>query len=186
MPVSGRGPLPFAMVHGEPLVVAASLALQQAGVQLVDFHVPWHQLREAARDSGGPLVLHDPLCPLTPPAFLVEAVRACLESDEVVAGCRPVTDTLKEVGRRPEGDFVGATVDRDDYVIVCSPVVLPARVVAALEQSPEFADFASLVATLREGSAVRLLQAPPLARRVARESDLVVLEALSATVGAAG
>ena len=70
VPVYGRGSLPFALVHGEPLVAAASLALEQAGVQLVDFNVPWAELRA----SGRPVVLHDPLCPLTPPDFIASAV----------------------------------------------------------------------------------------------------------------
>jgi 2-C-methyl-D-erythritol 4-phosphate cytidylyltransferase len=186
VPVSGRGSLPFALVHGESLVAAASFALERAGVQLVDFNVAWDGLRSELVDEGRPLVLHDPLCPLTPPEFLAEAVRACLETGEVVVGCRPVTDTLKQVERGPEGELVGATVDRDDYVTVCSPVVLPAAVVATLEQVPDSADFASLVAALRGGSAVRLLEAPPLARRVSGEADLAVLEALSVSLGQAG
>jgi 2-C-methyl-D-erythritol 4-phosphate cytidylyltransferase len=177
--VAGRGPLPFALVHGEPLVAAASLALERAGVALVDFTVDWSELREAGR----PLVLHDPLCPLTPPDFVAEAVRVSAEEGQVVVGVRPVTDTLKQV---TEQGTVGATVDRDAHVVVCSPVVLPAAVVAALPEGPDTTDFASLAATLRERFGVRLLQAPPLARRVHDEADLAVLEALSESAGGKG
>jgi 2-C-methyl-D-erythritol 4-phosphate cytidylyltransferase len=171
VPVSGRGSLPFALVHGEPLIAAASLALQRAGVELVDFNVPWEELRS----SGRPVVLHDPLCPLTPPGFVVEAVEAAV-GGEVVVGVRPVTDTLKQL----DGGLVGGTVDRDAHVVVTSPVVLPGEVVAALPEAPDLGDFALLVQRLRASHAVRLLEAPPLARRVAQESDLALLEALSA------
>jgi 2-C-methyl-D-erythritol 4-phosphate cytidylyltransferase len=172
VPVSGRGSLPFALVHGESLVATASFALERAGVQLVDFNVPWAELVE----TGRPVVLHDPLCPLTPPDFLAAAVEAAA-GGEVVAGCRPVTDTLKELA----DGLVGRTVDRDAHVTVTSPVVLPAQVVATMAAAPETTDFAALVARLREGAVVRLLPAPPLGRRVAQESDLAVLEALSET-----
>ena len=181
MPVSGRGTMPFALVHGESLVAAASFALEHAGVGLVDFTVPWEALRAELVAEGRPLVLHDPLCPLTPPDFVVAAVRECLSSGEVVVGVRPVTDTLKQVEAGPAGAMVGATVDRDAYVTVCSPVVLPASVLAELVEPPDTGDFAELVARLREDRAVRLLEAPPLARRVAQPADLAVLEALSAT-----
>ncbi|HEY6933129.1 MAG TPA: 2-C-methyl-D-erythritol 4-phosphate cytidylyltransferase [Marmoricola sp.] len=171
VPVSDRGPLPFALVHGESLVASASFALEHAGVALVDFNVPWQEVR----DSGRPVVLHDPLCPLAPPEFLAEAVSTCLDTDEVVVGVRPVTDTLKRV----EEGTVGATVDRDAHVVVCSPVVLPAGVVTALPEPPDTGDFALLVARLREEFDVRLLEAPALARRVHDEADLAVLESLS-------
>ncbi|HET8603096.1 MAG TPA: hypothetical protein VFM09_04150 [Marmoricola sp.] len=181
--------MPFALVHGESLVAAASFALERAGVRLVDFNVPWAALRTELVEEDRPLVLHDPLCPLTPPDFVVAAVRECLASDAVVVGVRPVTDTLKQLEDGPEdgpgdrlaGATVGATIDRDDYVSVCSPVVLPAAVVADLVEAPDTDDFAVLVARLREGHAVRLLEAPPLARRVTQQADLPLLEALSAT-----
>ncbi|HEU4567805.1 MAG TPA: hypothetical protein VFR99_07190 [Marmoricola sp.] len=170
MPVSGRGSLPFTLVHGESLVATASLAMEQAGAQLVDFTVEWVTVREAERA----LVLHDPLCPLTPPDFLVAAVEAA-ETGEVVVGCRPVTDTLKQ---RTSG-FVGDTVDREAHVVVTSPVVLPAPVVAGLAEPPDMSDFALLVHRLREVAVVRLLEAPPLGRRISQEADLAALEALS-------
>jgi len=170
VPLSGRGALPFALVHGESLIAAASFALEQSGAQLVDFNVAWEQLREAGR----PVVLHDPLCPLTPPEFLAHAADAAADGT-VVVGVRPVTDTLKQV----TGGLVGQTVDRDAHVVVASPVVLPAPVVAGLAAPPDLADFAVLVQQLRAAHVVRLLEAPPLARRVARESDVALLEALS-------
>ena len=125
---TGRGSLPFALVHGEPLVACAVWALGEAGVFVVDLGTSW----AAVTDAGVPFVLHDPLCPLTPPEFIVECVSHAAERSSVTVGVRPVTDTVKELhdGR------VGATVDRDRLLQVVSPVVLPAAVVAALDGVP--------------------------------------------------
>src|SRR3954447_21018861 len=118
-PLGGRGALPFALVHGESLVAAASWALGEAGVALFDASVTLEQVR----DSGRSLVLHDPQCPLTPVDFLLEAVALGEETGAVVVGFRPVTDTVK----RSEGDRLGETVDRTDLRTVTSPVVIPAE-----------------------------------------------------------
>ena len=48
MPVEGRGSLPFALVHGESLVAAASWALGEAGVELFDASVTFDQVRRPA------------------------------------------------------------------------------------------------------------------------------------------
>ena len=165
-----RGSLPYRLVHGEALVAAAAWAMGEAGVDLVDVTVPWSVVTELGR----PLVLHDPLCPMTPPAFIAECVRTAVARDVVAVGVRPVTDTVKQVadGR------LGQTVDRDGLVAVCSPVVLPARVVAAL-QAPPARDFVELVAGLRSSYDVVLVDAPPSAMRAASDEDLRVLEALT-------
>ena len=94
--------------------------------------------------------------------------------DVVVVGVRPVTDTVKEL----DGDRLGATVDRDGLVAVCSPIVLPAKVVAALDGLPT-RDFVELVATLRSSYDVELEEAPAAARRVAGDEDIRVLEAMT-------
>ncbi|NYD40585.1 2-C-methyl-D-erythritol 4-phosphate cytidylyltransferase [Nocardioides panaciterrulae] len=166
-----RGSLPFALIHGEALVACAAWALGDAGVTPVDVGTEWAELVE----SGEPLVLHDALCPMTPATFLAACVARAVEADTVVAGVRPVTDTVKHV----EGGVVGATVDRDGLVAVASPVVLPPSVVAALDRPPG-TDFAALVAALRERFAVELVPAPPEGRRVASEDDVRLLEALTA------
>lgn len=176
VPTAGRGGLPFALLHGEALVTIASWALGDAGVDLLDFTATWPQVREV----GQPLVLHDPLCPLTPVGFLREAVRRCRVEDAVVVGVRPVTDTIKTVA----GDVVGETVDRDSLHTVCSPVVLPASVVAALEDWPDLDDFAALVTTLRERFPVMFLEAPALGRRVEDESAVALLTAFAEEQGA--
>jgi 2-C-methyl-D-erythritol 4-phosphate cytidylyltransferase len=166
VPVEGRGSMPFALLDGEALVAVASWALEDAGVELLDFTVDWAdvQAREAA------LVVHDPLCPRTPVEFLLSAVEAAA-GDRVVVGVRPVVDTVKTV----DAGVLGDTVDRDALVVVASPVVLPAAVVAALPEAPVLDDLAELVRSLRTDYEVLLLEAPPAARRVADESDLRLL-----------
>src|SRR5688572_19623289 len=104
VPVDGRGSLPFMLIHGESLVAAASWAVGEAGIMLFDASVPFTEVR----GSGRALVLHDPLCPLTPVDFLADAASRAEETGAVVVGFRPVTDTVKVAA----GDQLGATVDR--------------------------------------------------------------------------
>ncbi|HEU4514321.1 MAG TPA: 2-C-methyl-D-erythritol 4-phosphate cytidylyltransferase [Nocardioidaceae bacterium] len=172
VPTTGRGSMPYALLDGEPLVALASFALEDAGVELVEFHVDLTRLRDRDR----PLVVHDPLCPLTPPGFIREAVDLAVAEDAVVVGVHPVTDTIKRV----DHGVVGDTVDREGLWTVTSPVVLPASVVTRLDGWPDADDVASLVARLRETAVVRFLEAPPLGRRVDDESSLVLLGALAA------
>lgn len=169
----GRGSLPFALVHGEALVACASWALGAAGVTAIDLGTPWAEVA----DSELPFVVHDPLCPMTPPAFLAACVARAVELDRVVVGVRPVTDTVKLVA----DGVVGETVDRSGLLGVASPVVLPASVVAGLAglSGAELSDLAVLVARLARSGEVEEVLAPPEARRVASVADLRVLEALT-------
>jgi 2-C-methyl-D-erythritol 4-phosphate cytidylyltransferase len=169
VPVEGRGSLPFALLDGEPLVAVASWALGEAGVELLDFTAAWVDVQ--ARDAA--VVVHDPLCPGTPSEFLARAVEAA--DGTVVVGVRPVTDTVKQVA----DGVVGETVDRDGLFLVASPVVLPPAVVASLPEPPPLEDLAALVAQLREEREITYLEAPPEARRVADESDLLLLQHLA-------
>jgi 2-C-methyl-D-erythritol 4-phosphate cytidylyltransferase len=169
VPVEGRGSLPFALLDGEPLVAVASWALGEAEVELLDFTTAWVDVQARA----AAVVVHDPLCPGTPPEFLTRAVEAA--DGTVVVGIRPVTDTVKRVA----DGVVGETVDRDGLFVVASPVVLPAAVVASLPELPPLEDLAALVALLREDREVTYMEAPPEARRVADESDLLLLQHLA-------
>jgi len=169
VPTDGRGSMPFALLHGESLVAVAAWALGEAEVELLDFNASWADVQ--ARE--GVLVVHDPLCPATPVMFLRETVEAAGHGEEVLVGVRPVTDTLKET----DGDVVGETVDRETMVAVASPLVIPRQVVARLEEWPDLDDVPALVASLRERFPVRFVEAPALARRVADDSDLRLLEA---------
>ncbi|HET9501059.1 MAG TPA: hypothetical protein VFO98_12430 [Marmoricola sp.] len=174
VPIEGRGSLPFALVHGESLLATASWALGEAGVQLVDQGTE----PELVRRSGRPLVLHDPLCPMTPPQFLAEAVALAARTGAIVVGHRPVTDTVKPLSGPLEGGLLGATVDRSGLVGVTSPVVIPGEVLARLDQL-RTDDFPALVDRLAEEFGVRLLEAPAAGRRVHEEADIAVLEALT-------
>jgi 2-C-methyl-D-erythritol 4-phosphate cytidylyltransferase len=167
---AGRGALPYALIHGEPLVVCAALALTEAGVALIDVGTPWSELVEANQ----PLVLHDALCPMVPAGFVLSCVRRAVADDCVVVGVRPVTDTVKSV----TDEHVGETVDRSSLLQVVSPVVLPASAVAGGEVQLDL-DLAALVAGLAARFRVETVEAPAQAKRVADESDLRVLEALT-------
>lgn len=166
-----RGSLPFSLIHGEALVACASWALGEAGVTPVDLGTEWAGLVE----SGEPFVLHDSLCPMTPPEFIAACLATAVEGDVVVVGVRPVIDTVKTV----RDGFVGETVDRDSLLSVASPVVLPASVVAGLEALPSL-DFAELVTLLREQFRVETVEAPPAGRRVTDADGIRLLEELTA------
>lgn len=165
-----RGSLPFALIHGEALVTCAVWALGDSGVTPVDLGTEWAGLV----DSGEPFVLHDSLCPMTPGSFISACLERAVATSAVVVGVRPVTDTVKGV----EDGVVGETVDRDGLLTICSPVVLPAGVVAALEELPSL-DFTELVAALAARFPVEYVEAPPQARRVGSLDDLALLAALT-------
>jgi 2-C-methyl-D-erythritol 4-phosphate cytidylyltransferase len=169
-----RGSLPFALLHGEPLVVWAARALGAAGVQLLDLTTPW----EDVRDAGMPLVWHDALCPLTPPDFVADCVRRAVADDVVVAGVLPVTDTVKEIVRTADGPVVGATHDREQLRRLVSPLVLPGGVVARLPGWPP-TGFPAALSALRAVHDVALVTAPEVARRVRTADEVGLLEALS-------
>lgn len=165
-----RGSLPFALIHGEALVACAAWGLGDSGVTPVDLGTEWAGLV----DGGEPFVLHDSLCPMTPAAFISECLVRAVEDDTVVVGVRPVTDTVKVVA----DGVVGETVDREALRAVASPVVLPARVVAAYDALPSL-DFTELVRVLAERFEVAYVEAPPAGRRVTSPDDIAVLEALT-------
>ncbi len=174
-----RGSLPFALLHGEALVAVAAWGLGESGVTPVDLGTEWAGLVE----SGEPVVLHDCLCPMTPAAFIADCLREAVRRDAVVVGVRPVSDTVKTAAPGGSGapgpSGVTDGPDRDDLLVITSPVVLPAAVVAALDVLPSD-DVATLVAALAERFPVVTRVAPPEGRRVATLEDVAVLEALTA------
>lgn len=172
---AGRGTLPFALLQGEPLVACAAWALGQTGVDLLDLGTPW----EALVDAEEPLVLHDALCPLAPPAFLAACLVAAVEGDRAVLGVRPVTDTVKRVG---DDGALGETLDRDGLVAVASPLVLPARLVCTLPDPglDGSLDLGALAAAIAAQEEIVVALAPAAARRVHDLDDVRLLEAGSA------
>jgi 2-C-methyl-D-erythritol 4-phosphate cytidylyltransferase len=174
-----RGALPYALIHGEALVACAAWALGESGVDILDASVSWEGLVESEED----LVLHDALCPMTPPAFIAACLEHARETGRPVVGVRPVTDTVKVVADGAAGQVVGATLDRDALVAVASPLVVPAAVLASLPRWPS-SDLARAVADLASaGHVVETLEAPPEGRRVSSPDDVRLLDALTAPLG---
>jgi 2-C-methyl-D-erythritol 4-phosphate cytidylyltransferase len=101
----GRGSLPFALVHGEALVAAATWALSEAGVLPVDARTG----RRPA-DADAPARPARLLCPMTPPEFIGRAYAA--RSTRRRGRRRaPVTDTVKTSATRRSAQ----TVDREAW-----------------------------------------------------------------------
>lgn len=170
VPTVGRGDLPLALLGGVSLVSLATSALARAGVRSLEADVT----SAAVRDSGLPVVLHDPLCPLTPASFISDAIARAADG-AVVVGVRPVTDTIKTV----TGSVAGETVGRDTLWTVTSPVVLPWVTVSALADEPDLSDFAALVTKMRETCEVVFVEGPSLGRRIEDGSALLLLEAFA-------
>ncbi|SFB16389.1 2-C-methyl-D-erythritol 4-phosphate cytidylyltransferase [Nocardioides alpinus] len=156
-------------------MVCAAWALGESGVDLVDAVVEW----EAFVDAGRDVVLHDALCPMTPPSFIAACLEQARASGSVVVGVRPVTDTVKVL----DDDRVGETLDRESLVAVTSPLVVPAHVVAELAACPS-SDLAQAVADLAAaGHVVQTVPAPAEGRRVASIEDVRLLDALTTLEG---
>lgn len=183
------GQLPFWLIHGESLVAAASWALTTAGVDLYDAAADFALISR----SGRALVVHDPACPLTPPAFLAEAAALSSVTDEIVVGFQPVTDSIKQLTNER---FTGSW-NRDELRMITSPLVLPPRVLQQWDQL-ELAELshvstsvglleivAQLASLPRQVQLpIRWLTAPALARRISTQAELRVLEAMSDGLGA--
>ena len=153
-------------------MACAAWSVGESGVDLVDASVSWAGLVDAGED----LVLHDSLCPMTPPAFIAACLERARTTGHVVVGVRPVTDTVKVVA----DGLVGETLDRDSLLAVASPLVIPAGVLATLAQRPS-SDLARAVSALAAaGHSVETVTAPPEGRRVTSAEDVRLLDALTA------
>jgi hypothetical protein len=193
--LEGRGELPFVTLHREALFLHAVRALHdvpllQGRVLVTTARGQQSRVRDALEEhelaaevvdgeawwsssTGPPLtvLVHDPLCPLVPAAFLSRCLAAALTDRQAVVAFRPVTDTIKTV---VDGQIVG-TLDRDRFAIVTSPVVL-AR--GPGDPAPPTEDFAALVAWVRSRGPLELAKAPSLGRRVDDSSAVNLLECM--------
>lgn len=120
------------------------------------------------------MVLHDALCPMTPPDFVASCLERARETGRAVVGVRPVTDTVKVV----RDGVVGETIDRDAVLAVASPLVLPAALAAVMD-APVHDLVAAVSALVGSGHEVETVPAPAAARRVSSADDVRLLEALT-------
>ena len=197
VPLDGRGPLVFEHLHEQPLYLSAVRALSsvvpgavvrvdppdtgrvqeelgraRVSCSVVDAASWWAELR---RDQVRPLVVHDPVCPLTPTDFLSSVAERVLGSKTSYAAVRHVTDTVKTAA----GGHITGTIDRNGLVVLSSPVAISAAVMdrsLADDDPPPLHDVSRLVGWLRARGAVETVTAPSLARRVDDASSVHLLE----------
>jgi 2-C-methyl-D-erythritol 4-phosphate cytidylyltransferase len=203
VPALGRHALVRAPFHGQPLFLSAVAALSavpgarvvvvvdaglhtsvaadlrsRAGaaevpVELVESPREDDRLRELARTSDV-CVVHDPLCPLVTSRMIAELVSNS-PPDAVRVPVRPVVDTVKA----RLGNVVSETLNRDGMRIVGSPIVLPARTMAANPAMLHtLGDPSRLVQWLRQHCDVALVDAPATSRRIDDESALRLVQAV--------
>lgn len=207
VPLEGRGALPFVDLHGEALFLHAVRALldlasvegrvvvtvdpdQRAGSRAAlerheldaDLAVAQDWWRSKERSGAATVLVHDPLCPLVPTAFLDRCLQSARSGPTVpgrtdggassgaVVAYRPVTDTIKTV----VASQITGTLDRDLFGIVTSPVVF-SPTAAGL---PPTRDFGELATWVRERGPVDLVKAPSLGRRVDDASAVNLLECI--------
>jgi 2-C-methyl-D-erythritol 4-phosphate cytidylyltransferase len=148
--------------------------VEAADVQLVDPATPW----ESVVDIAEPFVVHDALCPMTPPAFIAACIERAEDEGRIVVSVRPVTDTVKTV----EDGLVGRTLDRDALLAIASPVVIPSSLLDVVDELPS-GDLVTFVAGLAASQDVMTVEAPAQGRCVTTADEVRLLEALTAPQG---
>lgn len=197
VPVVGREDMAFAELAGRPLLhhaVEAVAGLPGARIVVVVGdaagwvpeldHLAGGAVVRRASDwwadvaRSAPLLVHDPLCPLSPVASLEAALALALDRPEIaIVGFRPVTDTVKVV----DHGVIAGTVDREELASIATPLVIGAAVVAALPGAPDLTDLAATVASLRHGWPVELIGVPSTACRVDTAAALHLLRGIALT-----
>lgn len=151
---------------GRRATAADALVQELPEVEVVD--ISGVQTHARALGDDAVVVVHDPLCPLTPVAWIRDLVdRALLGA--VVVPVLPVVDTLKTTR---EGVVTG-TFDRSGLHVMSSPIVFPAH--ALVDAIPTLGDPAALVARLRSRHDIELVESPRLGQRVDDESGIELL-----------
>ncbi len=190
----GRGDLPFLPLHGRALLEHGLQALRPTVATVLIVIDPEHRYAVeglvgdlsrviiAPSDSwhlgleGGPLLIHDPLCPLTSAGFLEEMLRQIEQRPTgSIAAYRPVTDTVKTV----QAGRIQGTIDREKLVAITSPVAVSRRHfdnAVALGGAPPLDDFAALVGWLRQHGSIEFVKGPSMGRRVDDASSVTLLE----------
>lgn len=125
------------------------------------------------------VVVHDPLCPVVPAAFISGLVHQLSQPPvgtrpaSTLVAVRPVVDTLKQVDAA--GVVVG-TLDRETVRLVLSPVVTSGqRLVDIPELTAALTDPALLVRALQVSGDVQFVVAPESARRAGSRAALLCL-----------
>jgi hypothetical protein len=119
------------------------------------------------------VVVHDPLCPMTP-ATWVRTLLDRFRPGLALAAVLPVVDTLKTTS---DGVVTG-TLDRMGLKILSSPTMFPARtLIDEPGLSALLADPVALLELLRGRYGVELVEAPSTARRVDDEAGVELLAA---------
>lgn len=195
--VVGRGDLAFAPLHRRPLLQHALAVLEEVlpgRVSVVadpadvrrttraagrSAHVltPSEWQRQAIEEGGGPVLVHDPLCPLVGRDFLAEVLaEGARVPDASVVAYRPVTDTVKNMA----GSRITGTVDRETLATVASPVLVAAAVLARATEADALplGSETALSAWVHHHGPVRMVRAPSLARRVDDLASLHLLQCL--------
>lgn len=199
VPLVGRCPLAFELLHREPLylhavraiglvpdadpVVAAPLEhVERVSADVERAVLPVRVLPDdewwdlASRSAPPSLLVHDPLCPLVPAEFLAAVCRRAGEQRGTsFVAFRPVTDTVKTA---VDGRIQG-TIDRENLAALTSPVLIAGAVLSASVRAgdpPPVSDFAGLVAWIRARGPLELVAAPVLGGRVDGASAVNLLE----------
>lgn len=195
--VVGRGDLAFAPLHRRPLLQHALAVLEEvlpgrvsvvadpadvrrttrAAGRSAQVLTPSEWQRQAADESGGPVLVHDPLCPLVGRDFLAEVLaEGARAPDASVVAYRPVTDTVKNMA----GSRITGTVDRETLATVASPVLVAAGVLARATEADALplGSETALSAWVHHHGPVRMMRAPSLARRVDDLASLHLLQCL--------
>jgi 2-C-methyl-D-erythritol 4-phosphate cytidylyltransferase len=187
VPVARAGSLALAELAGEPLLLRALSAVSAAGLDPVVVTDDLASVRPVLRDaaplvgiadlaasvgqSGTTLLVHDPLCPLTPPSLLVSMSGRGADGAAAVA-VLAMTDTVKTT----TGDLVTATINRAAVAAVASPFVGPTELV--LRAAGTVLDLPGLVRRLWGLVPIGLVAADALCARVSEASELELLSSV--------
>jgi 2-C-methyl-D-erythritol 4-phosphate cytidylyltransferase len=183
VPVARTGSLALAELAGEPLLLRALSAVSAAGLDPVVVTDDLASVRPVLRDAAplvgiaelaasvgqrGTLLVHDPLCPLTPPSMLVSMSAMGADGAAAVA-VLTMTDTVKST----VGDVVTGTIDRAAVAAVASPFVGPTELV--LRAGGAVLDLPGLVRRLWGLVSIELVTAAAQCARVSEPSELELL-----------